>query len=251
MERHLCGRVAIVTGGSRGIGAVAARRLAAEGAAVVVVGRDREAIDEVTRAIGDAGGHAIGCQADVTNGEALEQLRSEAEAALGPADILLAFAGGGGEPRPFAETTEKQWREVVDTNLTATFLTLHTFVPGMMQRRHGAVVTMSSTAGRQPGGASLPYGVAKAGIVMLTRQLAQEAGPSGVRINCLAPSTIVTERIEGLMPAERRAQLATQFPLRRLGTPDDIADAVLFLVSDQSGWITGVTLDITGGRVTA
>jgi len=111
-------------------------------------------------------------------------------------------------------------------------------------------VTMASTAGRQPGGASLAYGAAKAGVIMLTRQLAQEAAPSGVRINCLAPSTIVTERIERLVPVEQREKMAAQVPLRRLGTPDDIADAVLFLVSDHSSWITGATLDMTGGRVT-
>lgn len=250
MDRQLSGRVAVVTGGSRGIGASVARRLAGEGVAVAVSGRDHQAIEDVTRSIRDAGGHAIGCEADVTSSIALERLREEMEAALGPADILLAFAGNGGAPQSFEETTEQRWKEVVDANLTATFLTLHTFVPDMMRRGRGAVVTMASTAGRQPSGASLPYSAAKAGVVMLTRQLAQEVAPSGVRINCLAPSMIVTERIERLVPSEQRAMIAAQFPLRRLGTPDDIAEAVLFLVSDQSSWITGVTLDIAGGRVT-
>ncbi len=250
MEQQLAGRVAVVTGGSGSIGAACARRLAAAGAAVVVSGRDREKIDGVTRSIKDAGGRAIGCAADVTSSTDLQRLREEAEAALGPADILLAFAGGGGEPHSLEETTEQRWREVIDTNLTSTFLTLRTFVPGMMRRGRGAVVTMASTAGRQPGGASLPYGAAKAGVVMLTRQLAQEAGPRGVRINCLAPSTVENERIRQRMPAEQREKLVGLFPLRRLGTPDDIAEAALFLVSDRSSWITGVTLDVTGGRVT-
>jgi 3-oxoacyl-[acyl-carrier protein] reductase len=251
METDLNGRVAVVTGGSRGIGEAAARRLAAAGAAVVVSGRDQKAIGEVTRSIEGAGGRAAGFAADVTDGGELERLREAAEAEFGPADILLAFAGGGGEPRALNDTTDEQWRQVVDGNLTSTFLTLRTFLPGMVERRRGAVITMSSTAGRQPGGASLAYAAAKAGVVMLTRQLAQEVAPSGVRINCLAPSTIVTERLTRLMPAEQRDHLAAQFPLRRLGTPDDVAEAALFLVSDRSGWITGVTLDITGGRVTA
>jgi len=251
METDLKGRVAVVTGGSRGIGAESARRLAAAGAAVVVSGRDREEIEKVTGSIERAGGRAIAVTADVTRSEDLERLRSETEAALGAPDILLAFAGSGSELRPLIDTTEAEWRRVVETNLTATFLTLRTFVPGMMERGRGAVVSMSSTAGRQPGGASLPYSAAKAGIIMLTRQLALEAAPRGVRINCLAPSMIVTERIERLVPAEQRARIAEQFPLRRLGTPSDVAEAVLFLVSDRSDWITGATLDITGGRVTA
>jgi 3-oxoacyl-[acyl-carrier protein] reductase len=249
MEQCLRGRVAIVTGGSGGIGAAVARRLAEEGAAVVVSGRNWEAIDAVVGSIMAAGGRAMGCAADVTSGEELERMRDEAAAALGPADILLAFAGGSGEPRGFAETTEQRWREVVDANLTATFLTLKTFLPAMVGVRRGAVVTMASTAGRHPSPASLPYGAAKAGIIMLTSQIAQEVAPSGVRVNCLAPSTIVTERLERLIPLEQQERMAAQFPLRRLGTSDDIAEAVLFLVSDRSAWITGVTFDITGGRV--
>jgi 3-oxoacyl-[acyl-carrier protein] reductase len=251
MTVDLSGRVAVVTGGSRGIGAGVARRIAGAGAAVVVSGRDQRAIEDVTQSITQAGGRAVGIPADATSGAALERLREEAEAELGPADILLAFAGGGGQPQTLEETTEGRWREVLDANLTSTFLTLHTFVPRMMRRGRGAVITMASTAGLQPSGASLPYGAAKAAVIMLTRQLAEEVAPSGVRINCLAPAMIVTERIARLVPPEQRERIAAQFPLRRLGTPDDIAEAVLFLVSDRSGWITGATLDITGGRVTA
>src|SRR5579884_2074917 len=137
METDLKGRVAVVTGGSRGIGAESARRLAAAGAAVVVSGRDREEIEKVTGSIERAGGRAIAVTADVTRSEDLERLRSETEAALGAPDILLAFAGSGSELRPLIDTTEAEWRRVVETNLTATFLTLRTFVPGMMERGRG------------------------------------------------------------------------------------------------------------------
>jgi 3-oxoacyl-[acyl-carrier protein] reductase len=110
---------------------------------------------------------------------------------------------------------------------------------------------MASSAGRQPGGASVAYATAKAGIVMLTRHLAVDLAPHGVRINCIAPSAIETERLVQLMPAAAREQLGQSFPLRRIGTVDDVADTALYLATEQSSWVTGVTIDLTGGRVTA
>lgn len=225
--------------------------MAAEGAAVAVSGRDEAALEVVARSIVGAGGRAIGVAADATSAADLDRLRERTETEFGPADILLAFAGSGSQRQALASTTDGEWRNTIEANLTTTFLTLRAFVTGMMERGRGAVVTMSSTAGRQPGGASLAYSAAKAGVIMLTRQLAEEAAPRGVRINCLAPSMILTERISQRIPDDQLQQIAAGFPLGRVGTTDDVAEAVLFLVSDRSGWITGVTLDITGGRVTA
>ena len=149
--------------------------------------------------------------------------------------MLLAFAGGDGRPEPIDQLDATRWRSVIDSNLTATYITVRTFALGMTERRRGSIVTMSSTAGRQPGGASVAYAAAKAGIVMLTRHLANDLAPYGVRINCIAPSAIETERLVRLMPAAAREQLGQSFPLRRLGTVDDVADTALYLATAQVG----------------
>ena len=243
--------VVVVTGGSRGIGAGSARRFAALGASVVVSGRDGDAIGAVVESITSSGGRAVGIPADCTDQADVDALRAGTEAAFGPATMLLAFAGGDGRPEPIAHLDAARWRAVIDTNLNATYMTVRTFALGMTELRRGSIVTMASTAGRQPGGASVAYAVAKAGVVMLTRHLAGDLAPHGVRINCIAPSAIETERLVELMPAAAREQLGRSFPLRRLGTVDDVAEAALFLATSRSSWITGVTIDVTGGRVTA
>jgi 3-oxoacyl-[acyl-carrier protein] reductase len=242
--------VVVVTGGSRGIGAGSARRFAQLGAAVVVSGRDQAAIDAVVASITSTGGRAIGIPADCTSQEQVDALLAGTEGAFGPATVLLAFAGGDGRPEPITQLDASRWCAVIDTNLTATYITIRTFALGMVERRRGSIVTMSSTAGRQPGGASVAYAAAKAGILMLTRHLAVDLAPNGVRINCIAPSAIETERLVQNMPAPAREQLAQSFPLRRLGTVDDVADSAVFLATAQSSWITGVTIDLTGGRIT-
>jgi 3-oxoacyl-[acyl-carrier protein] reductase len=243
--------VVVVTGGSRGIGAGSARRVAALGARVVVSGRDEAALGAVVASITAAGGLAVGIRAECTDEREVEALRAAAEQAFGPATILLAFAGGDGRPEPMASLDASRWRAVIDTNLTAAYITVRTFALGMIERRRGSIVTMSSTAGRQPGGASVAYAAAKAGIVMLTRHLAADLAPHGVRINCIAPSAIETERLAALMPEAAREQLGQSFPLGRLGSVDDVADAALYLATQRSSWVTGVTIDVTGGRVTA
>jgi 3-oxoacyl-[acyl-carrier protein] reductase len=246
----LVGKVAVVTGSSHGIGATTCRWLAANGAKVVVNGRDRTAVDSLVGTIRSSGGQAIGVAADCTDLEAVERMQKQAEGELGPVDLLAAFVGGGGEPVPTVDIGEEDWRRLLDVNLTATFLTVRSFLPGMIARRRGAVVTMASTAGRQPGGASAAYAAAKAGVVMFTRHVANEVGPHGVRVNCVAPSIVLTERHPLRGRAEVQQQVAASIPLRRLGTPDDVALATLFLFSESAAWLTGVTLDVTGGRVT-
>lgn len=137
----------------------------------------------------------------------------------------------------------------MDGGLTAMFLTLKGFLPGMVERGEGAIVTMASSAARIATAAPAPYVAAKAGVIVLTRHAANEVGPHGVRVNCLAPHTILVERTRRFMPEEQQRRMAAEIPLGRLGSPEDVALAALFLASDASSWITGVTLDVAGGRV--
>ena len=244
----LANKVAVVTGGSRGIGAVTCRLLAENGAKVTVGGRDEAAIDSVVKDIRGGGGEAIGVAADLTDFAAVECMRGRIEEELGPAEVLAAFAGGQGYPTPTEQMAEERWRSVIDSDLTATFLTVRTFLPGMIERGRGSIVTMASSAGRLPSQASAAYAAAKAGVVMFSRHLANEVGQHGVRVNCLAPSSVLTERVKRLMPEETQRQVAAMHPLGRMGTPEDVALATLFLASESSSWITGVTLDVAGGR---
>jgi 3-oxoacyl-[acyl-carrier protein] reductase len=242
----LAGKTVVVTGGSRGIGAETARAFAAQGALVAVVGRDQATLDEVVSTMSSG----LAVRADVTDFAQIDEARVRVEQRLGPVDVLAAFAGGQGAPVPSWQLDPNRWDEVIDVDLTSAFLTIRAFLPGMIERGSGAIITMSSSAGRQPSQANIAYAAAKAGIVMMTRHLATEAGPHGVRVNCIAPSSIRTERTERLMPPETAERIAQMHPLRRMGTTTDIASAALFLASDASSWISGVTVDVAGGKIT-
>jgi 3-oxoacyl-[acyl-carrier protein] reductase len=248
---ELDGRVALVTGSSRGIGIAIARLFAKRGAAVIVHGRDADAVRTVVADIEKFGGDALAAIADLTRYDQIESMRGSIEQRLGPVDILVANAGGSTvRPGPLEDIGEAEWRGPVDANLTATFLTIKAFLPGMRQRHRGVIITMSSAAARRPTLQSpLAYAAAKAGIEVLTKELAAEAGPDGIRVNCIAPETILTERNQQLIPEAIQEQLRHSHPVQRLGTPDDVAHAALFLASDHSSWISGVTLDVAGGSV--
>jgi 3-oxoacyl-[acyl-carrier protein] reductase len=244
----LAGRVALVTGGSRGIGAGIARALAVQGAKVMLCGRDHAALTKVVESIRSNGGQADAALGDITDEDVVKALRQTVEARFGAVELLVACAGGDGAPKLLREEDAVSWRRTLDTNLTSAFLTLKTFLPSMCERGQGAVVTMASTAGRQPSGASAPYAAAKAGLLSLTRHAALEVASQGVRVNAVAPSAIVTDRLAA-QPPELRHAIAQGFPLKRLGTVDDVTAATLFLLSDAASWITGATLDVAGGRV--
>jgi 3-oxoacyl-[acyl-carrier protein] reductase len=248
---ELNGRVALVTGSSRGIGTAIARLFAERGAAVIVHGRDADAVRTVVADIEATGGRALAAIADLTRYYQIEAMRDSIEQRLGPVDILVANAGGSTvRPGPLEDVAEADWRTSVDTNLTATFLTIKAFLPGMRQRHHGTIITMSSAAARRPTPQSpFAYAAAKAGIEVLTKELAAQAGPDGIRVNCLAPETILTERNQQQIPEAIQEQLRHAHPVQRLGTPDDVAHAALFLSSDHSSWISGIILDVAGGSV--
>jgi 3-oxoacyl-[acyl-carrier protein] reductase len=245
-------KVALVTGSSRGIGAGIATLFAREGAKVAVHGRDTAAMSAVTARIAQAGGSAMHVTADVTRFADIEAMRREIERELGPVGVLVANAGGNpARPGPVEQVSEDDWRAAVDGNLTATFLTIKSFLPGMKERRAGSIITISSAAARRPHPHSpVPYAAAKAGLQILTQDVAAQAGPFGIRANCIAPETILTQRNERQIPAAQQETLAAMHPLRRLGTPGDVAHAALYLASDDAAWVTGIILDVAGGAVT-
>ncbi|MFB7612813.1 SDR family NAD(P)-dependent oxidoreductase [Kitasatospora sp. NPDC056181] len=245
----LSGKVVVITGGSRGIGAETARSFARQGAAVAVLGRDGTALAAVEGELRELGAKALGLVADCTDAAALARAADRIEEGLGPVDVVAAFAGGDGYPVPTVRETEEHWRAVLEANLTATFLTVQAFLPGLLERGAGSVVTMASTAGRLPSGSSAAYAAAKAGVLMYTRHLALELAGEGVRVNAIAPGAVRTERTAAVMPPEVQAAVAAAHPLGRLGEPADVAAATLFLASTASSWITGQTLDVSGGRV--
>ena len=248
---NLKDKVALVTGSSRGIGAAAAKLLAREGAKVAIHGRDEPALARVAAELEWADNRLVRVVADVTKFAEIEAARRQIERELGPVELLVANAGESfTSPGPIEETSEEGWRASIDGNLTATFLTIKSFLPGMKERRAGNIVTLSSAAARRPHTRSpIAYSVAKAGIELMTQDVAAQAGPYGVRVNCIAPETILTERNEQRIPDEQRSALIEAHPIKRLGTPDDVARAVLFLASEESSWITGVILDVAGGAV--
>jgi len=245
----LAGKVALVTGSSRGIGAETARWLAANKTKVVVNGRQAEAVESVVAEINSAGGEALGCVADCSRTDQIEAMRQRIERHFGIVSLLFAFAGGDGNPEPIEQLTEERWDALMAGNLKSKFLTVKSFLPGMKEQGAGSIVLMCSTAGRAPSQASLAYSSAQAGVAMLTRNLAQQLGRSGIRVNAIAPSIIVNDRIRKYMPEEQQDKVAASYVVPRLGQPADVAAAALFLSSDASSWITGIVVDVAGGKV--
>ena len=245
----LAGKVAVVTGGSRGIGAATAAALASNGVAVAAVGRDEQALTEVVSSIESSGGQALWVAADCTVAADVERMARAVSERFGPVGIVAAFAGGNGMPVPTDQESVEHWREILDDDLTSTFLTVRAFLPQMVEAGRGVIVTMSSAAARQAAQSAAAYAAAKAGVIAFTRHVAGEFARKGIRANCVAPSAIENDRMRTWVSDEQRRDLGRGFPLGRLGQPDDVAAATLFLASDASSWITGATLDVAGGKV--
>jgi NAD(P)-dependent dehydrogenase (short-subunit alcohol dehydrogenase family) len=243
----LSGRVAVVSGAGSGLGRGIAARFGEAGAAVVVhYRRSAAGAEDVVRRIRDAGGRAAAVQADLTAGDGATRLVGGAVEAFGRADVLVNNAGA----YPLAgilEMTAGQWDEVMDANLRATFLCTQAAARRMVaQGGGGAIVNVTSIEAESPNPAHSHYNAAKAGVAMYTRAAALELAPHGIRVNAVAPGLIWREGIEEAWP-EGVARWRRAAPLGRLGTPEDVADACLFLASPAARWITGTSLTVDGG----
>jgi 3-oxoacyl-[acyl-carrier protein] reductase len=245
-DRELEGRVALVTGGSRGIGAAVSRELGAAGADVVVnYVSSGDAAEAVCAEIRDAGGSARAVAGDISTPEGAAALVDEVESDVGPIAILVCNAGITRD-NLIMKLSDDDWREVVDTNLGGAFFTCRSVARPMLKRRAGAIVTMSSVVGVHGNAGQTNYAASKAGLIGLTKALAKELGGRGIRVNAIAPGYISTELTDALPEAAREAILAGT-PLGRLGDPADVARAVRFLVSDAAAFVTGDVLAVDGG----
>jgi NAD(P)-dependent dehydrogenase (short-subunit alcohol dehydrogenase family) len=250
----LDGRVAVVTGSSRGIGRAIAERLADQGARVVISSRSLEACRSVADAINDAhgAGRAIAVEANISSREGLQRLAERAHEAFGAIDILVCNAATNVHFGPMSALTDAQFRKILDNNVLSNHWLIQLVAPEMIARRDGSIIIVSSIAGLVGSSLLGAYGVSKAADFQLARSLAAELGPSNVRVNCIAPGLVRTHFARALWEnAEISRSAEEQTPLRRLGEPDDVAGAAVFLSAPAARFITGQIIVVDGGATVA
>lgn len=247
---ELAERVVLVTGAARGIGLAIARAFAAQDSWVVLVDRDRPAVERAADELQAGGWQARAIEADVCQADSVQAMIDATLREWERLDVLVNCAGGYAQPAGVGETSEAEWQAILTLNLTSVFLCCRAALPALTAQRGGRIINIASQSGRAiVGNSSAAYGVAKAGVIQLTRFLAKELGPYSATANAIAPGTTLTERVAAFRsPAEVEA-IAAATPLGRLATPEDHAAVALFLASAGASFLTGVCLDVTGGRV--
>jgi 3-oxoacyl-[acyl-carrier protein] reductase len=242
----LAGQTALVTGGARGIGKACAMQLSAAGAAVAIIDRLADEGRGAAQAIVEAGGKAVAFSADVSETGRIPTLVKRVEETFGPIGILVNNAGISSDTAT-ADITEAQWDRMMSVNLKSAFFMTQAVLPLMVRRKGGAIVNVGSVVARSGGvNSTVDYTVSKAGVLGMTRTLARQYGPSGIRVNAVAPGPIATEMMHD-WSEERLKDMLPRIPLGRIGTVDDVAMVVLFLASPWAAYLTGVTIDVAGG----
>jgi NAD(P)-dependent dehydrogenase (short-subunit alcohol dehydrogenase family) len=246
---QLAGKVALVTGAGSGMGAAAARALAAAGAHVVAADLDGAAAEATARSIAEVGGEALAVAADVARADDVRRMVEAATSQFGVVDILACIAGVL-RTSAVEQISEAEWDLVLDVNLKGVFLCSQAVIPQMKARRAGKIVILASLAGRATstlGGAH--YTASKAGVLGLGRHLARELAPFNINVNSINPGIIDTPMVQANTPPERMERVLASIPFGRLGTPEEVADLIVFLASDAAAYITGAAVDIHGGEL--
>lgn len=241
-------RVALITGASRGIGRAIALRLAKEGYTVAMnYHQNEKAAVRAAEVLSAFGKDGMLCRADVTREHAVREMVRAVEDRLGPIDLLVNNAGIA-EQVLFTDLTAAQWKKMMDVHVNGAFYTSSAVLPSMIRRKSGCIINIASMWGQTGASCEVHYSTAKAALIGMTKALAKEVGPSGIRVNCVSPGAIETDMMAGFS-AEDKAALAEETPLMRLGKPEEIAAAVAFLASDDAAFITGQVLAPNGGLV--
>jgi 3-oxoacyl-[acyl-carrier protein] reductase len=243
-------RVAVVTGASNGIGAVTARAFAEQKARVALVDIDEPGAAKIASEITAAGGKALTVRTDVTDEQSVAAAIATIAATLGGIDILVNSAGGYGRLATVEDISLEEWDRTVALNLRSVFLVCRAAIPHLKQSKAGRIINVASISGRTISSTTSPaYSASKAGVIQFTRFLAFQLGQHNITSNAIAPITTLTARVAALRTEAEIERIAAQVPLKRLATPEDHAQAMLFLASDAAAYINGVALDVNGGRV--
>jgi NAD(P)-dependent dehydrogenase (short-subunit alcohol dehydrogenase family) len=260
LARALEGKVAVVTGGNRGIGRAIARAMAAEGAAVAISARDREALQLVADELEHLGGTAAAVVCDVRDPKSTDAMTAEVLERFGHVDVVVANAGIAGAIRPMHELTYEEWQECVATDLDGVYLTFRRFIPPMIAAGNGgSLIALSSMTGKRPLPERTPYCAAKMGVIGLVRSLALELGPHRIRVNSICPGAVAGERLDrivrqsaksrGITEAEAMRQFSEPAALKRPTLAEEVAAACVFLAGDGGSGITGEDMNVSAGLV--